>query len=327
MSQPIVNNMTGSSGTLTPSAPQADPSLPPVEQAPKLKGHRRLLQSLQRISSSPSLARVGRAPSSSYRSGGKGSMSCVSLSSSPVPHGHHYGQSYSSHSSQSSRGFSTAPTSVTSTPGLESELFDPAVRIRVVGGGAQSHVGMGPMTIALPADLRSGVREVKGECRAEIVDESDEYFLKQKVLGSPRRRRENFDFWGELPQELRVRIFQFLQPKQIIRCSAVSKSWQNMCFDGQLWINVDAQEYYQDIPSESLVKIMTAAGPFVRALNLRGCVQMPERWAATGRRYRMHAGTWSMFPSKGAKSIAVRSIGSCFGTLGWCISMCRIYPH
>lgn len=214
-------------------------------------------------------------------------MSCVSLSSSAVPHGHQYGNSYSSHSSHSSQlsaGFSTAPTSVASTPGVESELFDPNVRIRFVGADAQSHAGMGPMSIALPADLRPGVREVKGDSRAEILEVSKEYFPKQKAHGIPRRRRENFDFWGELPQELRVRIFQFLQPKQIIRCSAVSKSWQNMCFDGQLWINVDTQEYYRDIPSGSLVKIMTAAGPFVRALNLRGCVQMPERWGSDGQK-------------------------------------------
>lgn len=208
-------------------------------------------------------------------------MSCVSLSSSVTVHGHHYGHSYSS---QSSAGFSTAPTSVASTPGPDTERFDPNVRIRVVRNDARSHALIGPTTIALPADLRLGVKETKGGNPAEGLEVSKEYFPKQKVNRNQRPRRENFDFWGELPQEIRVRIFQFLKPKQIVRCSAVSKSWHNMCFDGQLWINVDAQEYYRDIPSESLVKIMTAAGPFVRALNLRGCVQMPERWGTDGQK-------------------------------------------
>lgn len=208
-------------------------------------------------------------------------MSCVSLSSSMTAHGHYYGNSYSS---QTSAGFSTAPTSVASTPGLDREGFDSNIRVRVVGNHVISRTSIGPTTVALPADLRAGVKELKEESSAEIFETSEEYFPQHKVHISQRRKRENFDFWGELPQEIRVRIFQFLKPKEIVRCSAVAKSWHDMCFDGQLWINVDAQEYYRDIPSESLVKIMTAAGPFVRALNLRGCVQMPEKWGIDGQK-------------------------------------------
>ncbi|KAL2053902.1 hypothetical protein ABVK25_005831 [Lepraria finkii] len=55
-----------------------------------------------------------------------------------------------------------------------------------------------------------------------------------------------------------------------------------MCFDGQLWRNLDTEEYYQKIPATSLTKIMTKAGPFVRDLNLRGCAQMPESWGQDG---------------------------------------------
>lgn len=81
-----------------------------------------------------------------------------------------------------------------------------------------------------------------------------------------------------MPDELKVEIFRFLNPKEIVRCSAVSKQWYKMCFDGQLWTSLDASEFYKDIPGESLVKILTSAGPFVKDLNLRGCVQMKERW-------------------------------------------------
>ncbi|EDN10486.1 predicted protein [Histoplasma mississippiense (nom. inval.)] len=50
---------------------------------PRSKGHKRLLNGLQRISSSPSLLKTGRQRSSSlgYRRQGKASMSCVSLHS------------------------------------------------------------------------------------------------------------------------------------------------------------------------------------------------------------------------------------------------------
>lgn len=57
-----------------------------------------------------------------------------------------------------------------------------------------------------------------------------------------------------------------------------------MCFDGQLWMNIDTEDYYRQIPSDSLVKIMTTAGPFVRDLNLRGCVQMRDRWGNDGQK-------------------------------------------
>lgn len=143
----------------TPPSPSAHvESLPlPFEQPPKLKGCRGLLlKGLQRMSSSPSLAKMGRMPSSAYRSGGKGSMSCVSLSSSATSGSHSYSNSYSS---QSSAGFSTAPTSAVSTPGPDSQFFDPRARIRIVGNDSNGNASNTPTSIALPADLRLGLKE------------------------------------------------------------------------------------------------------------------------------------------------------------------------
>jgi F-box/leucine-rich repeat protein 2/20 len=87
-------------------------------------------------------------------------------------------------------------------------------------------------------------------------------------------RRANFDFWGEMPHEIKLSIFAYLIPKELVRASAVSKSFYKTCFDGQLWTCFDASEFYRDIPAESLAKIIVAAGPFVKDLNLRGCVQV-----------------------------------------------------
>lgn len=49
----------------------------------------------------------------------------------------------------------------------------------------------------------------------------------------------------------------------------VSKSWQRLCYDGQLWATFDATDFYKDIPVEKLALILLRAGPFVRHLNLR----------------------------------------------------------
>lgn len=205
-------------------------------------------------------------------------MSCVSLSSSTVIHGHSYGNSCSS---QSSAAFSTAPTSVASTPGPESQSFDPNARIRIIENEPNNPIAT---SIALPADLRSAAKDTPLAAMHGVPEAREDYFPRNKKRVMERRRREQFDFWGELPHEIKVQIFRFLKPKEIIKCSAVSKTWHKMCFDGQLWINVDTEEYYQDIPSKSLVKIMTAAGPFVRDLNLRGCVQMREKWGSDGQK-------------------------------------------
>ncbi|UKZ54911.1 hypothetical protein TrVGV298_008725 [Trichoderma virens] len=42
----------------------------------------------------------------------------------------------------------------------------------------------------------------------------------------------------------------------------------------KLWTSIDASEFYQEIPAASLARIIAAAGPFVKDLNLRGCVQV-----------------------------------------------------
>ncbi|KAL8667313.1 MAG: hypothetical protein Q9202_000887 [Teloschistes flavicans] len=250
------------------------------EEPVKLKGRKRFIQSLQRISSSPSLARTGRVPSSSYRTGGKASMSCVSLASNYSA----YASSHHNHSSsQTSVGFSTAPTSVVTTPGPEYQTFDfDNRRIRVISQSSASQAGPTPLTAPLPAEVRSSCKEAQLPTTSEVSDSGADSLSKPLLGMVPEHKSRTIDFWGEMPHEIKVHIFRFLKPREIIRCSVVSRSWHEMCFDGQLWAELDTQEYYRDIPSMSLVRLMTAAGPFVRDLNLRGCHQLWDRWATHG---------------------------------------------
>jgi F-box/leucine-rich repeat protein 2/20 len=108
-----------------------------------------------------------------------------------------------------------------------------------------------------------------------IPEMMEDYFSLPIPTSKPTRaRRANFDFWGEMPHEIKLSIFSYLKPKQLVRASVVSKDFYWTCFDGQLWTCFDASEFYTDIPAESLAKIIVAAGPFVKDLNLRGCVQV-----------------------------------------------------
>ena len=169
------------------SQPQS-PSPDEAQQLPtKLKGRKRWMHSLQRMSSSPSLARMGRTSSSGYRTGAKASISCVSLASSNSLYaGHSYSSSYSSEFSPQ---FSTALTSATGSPGpatpTGTEFFRP--RTRTVGKDT-------PTSIGLPHDLRPSSR--MGNCMSLEADQ--DYFSRPftKSRQPVFKRRGEFQFLG-----------------------------------------------------------------------------------------------------------------------------------
>jgi F-box/leucine-rich repeat protein 2/20 len=96
----------------------------------------------------------------------------------------------------------------------------------------------------------------------------------KRQTSAKAQRKEPFLLWDLMPLELRVQILSYLEAKELVQVSRVSKSFYKFAFDGQLWTSFDASEFYQDIPAESLARIIVAAGPFIKNLNLRGCVQV-----------------------------------------------------
>ncbi|OIW33924.1 RNI-like protein [Coniochaeta ligniaria NRRL 30616] len=190
---------------------------------------------------------MGRSRSASAGSrpyGAPGSLSCVSLASSPSPFGQPSSGSYFNYASQFEYN-SSAATSVAGTPMAEVipvyHHIEGVLAVRKLDTAAAA-AGTVPTTVALPADLRF--------------------------------KRRSFQLWASMPHEIKIYVLAFLQPKELVRASRVSKEFYKNCFDGQLWTCFDASEFYKDIPAESLAKIILAAGPFVKDLNLRGCVQV-----------------------------------------------------
>lgn len=239
---------------------EASSSFPPR----KVKRRERLLH---RLSSSSSLAKIGRSPSSSgYRAGGKASVSCISLSSAATP----YGSYGSSLATELSAGFSTAPTSAATTPGGQLPFVDDKARVRHLGTDGRG-------SVPLPAEYRPASR-LAGT--PGIAEEGDYFSIP--IKRPLHQRRPNFNLWNDLPAEIRMEVLSYFNPREIVRCSAVSKQWHRMCFDGQLWSILDTSEFYRDIPADALSNIITSAGPFVRDLNLRGCIQLREKWLARG---------------------------------------------
>ncbi|RAH75874.1 F-box domain protein [Aspergillus japonicus CBS 114.51] len=267
MATAISDDIRPTSESPSPSSPASSTGQIPLEQPPKLKGRHKLLQNLQRISSSPSLTRRGRSASTGYRRDGKASLSCISLSQtaySPCLGNGSSSQLYGGLNAQSVTPGATAP---------QTDYFDGAARIRMVP--SESPHASQSKTIPLPQELRPGSRGL-AISMADVTSEA--------TVAQPSPKPKVFDFWGSLPDELKMRVFRYLTPREIVRCSAVSKAWNKMCYDGQLWREVDTTDYYRDIPSEGLVKLMTSGGPFVRDLNLRGCVQLKDQWRTDGER-------------------------------------------
>lgn len=282
MAQVIWDNTPETLGTMTPNGHvERDEGAPlPFEQPQKLKGRRRILQSLQRISSTPSLCRLGRNSSTTYVAGGKASMSCVSLASSSSRHGHSYGQS--NLSIQSSAGFSTTPTSMVTTPAWDTPHSDLNNRLRHLDVEISANAPAPPRSVPLPADVRPWSKDAPNgtPLTPEVFED---YFSKPTARVKDVKKRRDFNFWRELPPEISMHILHFLRPKELVKASLVSREWHKMCFDGQLWRSVVADEYYRDITANSLIAILKRAGPFIRDLNLRGCIQMADRWNSDGR--------------------------------------------
>lgn len=234
-----------------------DEQTPVDAEGPAIKKNRqRLLHRIQRISSFPSLAQLGRprAHSSPYRI--RDTISCASLAGSSVGSGVTYGTDSYFPPGASASGYASASGSFSTTPATDMTVpggTDDCLNARKVATPTSSSSNHAVQTVGLPLDLRTATRA---------------------QAANPEIPKRGFRFWDRMPHEMRIYIFSFFFPRELVRASRVSKMFHMTCFDGQLWTDFDASEFYKDIPVESLVNIIQAAGPFIKNLNLRGCIQV-----------------------------------------------------
>lgn len=257
MASAVPDENVVSSGTESPETPISASGQIPLEQPAKLNRRRRLLQNLQRMSSSPSLVRRTRSHSTGYQRDRKASLSCVSLSPAQC-----WGDPAAS-TGQLSGNLEIPQSTFSAVP------LPGSARVRIIGSPLQN---ASQTTVPLPAELRPASGSAQNELDTTPAD----------IRVANQGVKQKLDFWRDMPDEIKVNIFSYLTPKEMVRCSLVSKAWHRMCFDGQLWSEIDASDFYSKISSQSLMKIITSAGPFVRDLNLRGCVQLRDQWLFEG---------------------------------------------
>ncbi|KAK2594128.1 hypothetical protein QQS21_008183 [Conoideocrella luteorostrata] len=226
------------------------------EAPTKGKGRQRLLRGLQRISSSPSLNNLRRTRSASSPYSTRGTLSCASLAAVGPPQTS--SSARSSTPQPSPLGLPSAPTSISPSSSHEFPFHDSIESQFAVRKVDNIDPNGATPKASLPAELRSA--KLDGQTKTQLAG---------KAPSKPI-----FPFWENMPHEIRVQIFSFLRPKELVQTSIVSKSFYRFCFDGQLWTSLDASEFYKEIPAESLARIIVSAGPFIKDLNLRGCVQV-----------------------------------------------------
>ncbi|KAF4456246.1 F-box LRR-repeat 2 [Fusarium albosuccineum] len=241
-----------SSGSPSP-APEGV-STPPAPDMPiKGKGRHRLLRSIQRISSSPSLSGLRRSRSVGSPYSTRSTLSCVSLAAAGPPQTPHSVRS--STPQPSPLGISSTSIAYAHSSGeFPFESIESQLAVRKVDNAAPVST---PTSAPLPPEFRA---KQDGQVRVRP--------------GAKPLQKPPFRFWEKMPHELQIHIFSFFRPKELVQASRVSKSFYKSCFDGQLWTSLDASEFYREIPAESLARIIVAAGPFIKDLNLRGCVQV-----------------------------------------------------
>ncbi|OJD17796.1 hypothetical protein AJ78_02149 [Emergomyces pasteurianus Ep9510] len=276
MASILPDEMMESPGVTTPMSIESADNHPGTPT--KRKGHKRLLNGLQRIASSPSLLKSSRQRSSSLgsRRQGKASISCVSLNFTS------YTECFASPGS-SPQIYDSLSARNNTSPNSQAIEDEDSIPIRAVTSNTAAAGNMKPhSSIPLPANIRPTTRD--GTQPGSVEQDENICAVPEMVTVMVQTQKPQFEFWMDMPEEIKMAIFQHLPAKDLFRCSRVSKAWNKMCFDGQLWAKLDASAYYTDIPSEALVKVITAAGPFLRDLNLRGCTQLENAWLSDGER-------------------------------------------
>ncbi|KFA63429.1 hypothetical protein S40285_00283 [Stachybotrys chlorohalonatus IBT 40285] len=229
-------------------ATEVQPQTPP-ELLSKGKNRQRLLRGIQRISSSPSLAGLRRSRSVNTPYSSRSTLSCVSLAG--IGPSHTPSSARSPTPQPSPLGFPSASSSLSPVTTTEFPFYQDIecdVPTRKLENGS-------PLLSAITVSSK-----LDGEAKASVALRT----AAKRTLYS----------WNNLPDEVRIHVLSFLNPKELVRASRVSKSFHKFCFDGQLWTSLDTSEFYHKIPAESLSRIIVAAGPFIKDLNLRGCVQV-----------------------------------------------------
>lgn len=111
-------------------------------------------------------------------------------------------------------------------------------------------------------------------------NDSNQFVLSRR----PRRKDSSLDIsWDQLPDEVVLRIFFCLPPRDLVRISVVCKRWQRLAFDESLWHSVDLEGMTHTAPAlqqvlRTGIRRLRCPRSFVEELHLtvRGSLQVVQ---------------------------------------------------
>ncbi|XP_054632474.1 dynein regulatory complex subunit 6 isoform X2 [Dunckerocampus dactyliophorus] len=102
-----------------------------------------------------------------------------------------------------------------------------------------------------------------------------DYFRKLQTDSELGRHQshigEGCDWLSALPTNISLKIFQYLEIRDLLSCAEVCCSWKTLIHSSSLWSKVNVSMFKDWITDNTMNEVMQNFRPFVIHLNLRGC--------------------------------------------------------
>ncbi|KAG7452193.1 RNI-like protein [Guyanagaster necrorhizus] len=120
-----------------------------------------------------------------------------------------------------------------------------------------------PLSLIIPSYFEALPRELRLRVLLAFLDVHEEEYEKDLMDGqwSVMKASSSKNKWVGRNRGMR----------ELVKLSRVSKSWQMLLSDGQLWRTLDLRSFY-NVPKTLILRLTSVAGPFITSLNFAGHV-------------------------------------------------------
>nr|XP_057932096.1 F-box and leucine-rich repeat protein 13 isoform X1 [Doryrhamphus excisus] len=121
------------------------------------------------------------------------------------------------------------------------------------------------------------LKRIVGAWRSIVRDSrrTKDYFKKLQTDSELGRHQsiigEGCDWLSALPTSISLKIFQYLEVRDLLSCAEVCCSWRGLIYSSCLWSKVNLSMFKDWITDSIMSEVMQNFRPFVIHLNLRGC--------------------------------------------------------
>lgn len=104
-----------------------------------------------------------------------------------------------------------------------------------------------------------------------LIGEKWWHVRKYQKIKTMSMSQERLLYMTDLPDDVLLRIFYFLNKRELLQASLVCATWRRLARDGSLWCSLDLTKYVSGLKEEKLAKIlMSYFVPMGKHLSLKG---------------------------------------------------------